>query len=436
VVKKWVPLTALILLVAFVYLTFFEDEGVFELASKRPRSNRKTELGEATNKTDKLSDEPVVMMNDPAIAQNWGIQKVNAQKAWSLTKGSKHILVAVIDTGCDIYHEDLKANIWTNPGETGKDNRGRDKASNGVDDDKNGFVDDIHGWNFVSANNELTDNHGHGTHIAGIIGAEAGNGKGIAGISPDVSIICLKYFDPKVPSTDNLKNTVNAIRYAIFMKANIINYSGGGTEYSQDERDAIEGARKAGVLFVAAAGNERSNSDVHRYYPADYGLNNIISVTAIDPSFQVLPSSNYGATTVDMAAPGQNILSLLPNNSYGYMTGTSQATAFVTGAAVLVMAKRGITDPEEVKKYTLATGDVDSKLFSKTANYRKLNLYNALTAEDEGISSSGAKVMATKEKFTVDPKNKDPISNPVRTGFEIKGFLEKQQRSAAEKPIH
>jgi thermitase len=426
------PLTGLFLLVTVIYLSFFQEEGVFEFASKRPRSNRKTELGEATNKTDKLTDEPVVMMNDPAIAQNWGIQKVNAQKAWTLTKGSKHIVVAVIDTGCDIYHEDLKANIWTNPGETGKDSRGRDKANNGLDDDANGFVDDVHGWNFVSGNGDLTDNHGHGTHIAGIIGAEAGNGKGIAGISPDVSIMCLKYFDPKVPSTDNLKNTVNGIRYALLMKANIINYSGGGTEYSQDEHDAIEGARKAGVLFVAAAGNERSNSDVHKYYPADYGLNNIISVTAIDPTFQVLASSNYGTNTVDIAAPGQNILSLLPNGSYGYMTGTSQATAFVTGAAVLVMAKKTITDPEEVKKYILSSGDADSKLLSKTATYRKLNLYNALVSEDEGISPSGAKVMAVKEKFTVD-KNKDPILNPVKTGFEIKGFLERQQRSAAEK---
>jgi len=427
--NKWAFAVVFSVFLGLGYLVFFQS-GVFEFASKKHRSDRKTELGEAGQKLDKTKDEPVVLMNDPAIAQNWGIGKVSAQKAWALTKGKKEIVVAVIDTGCDVNHEDLKANIWLNPAETGKDAQGRDKSNNGADDDGNGFVDDTHGWNFVSSNNDLTDNHGHGSHIAGIIGAEAGNGKGIAGISPDVSIMCLKYFDPKVPSTDNLKNTVNAIRYAIQMKANIINYSGGGTEHSKDEKEVIEEARKAGILFVAAAGNERSNSDVHHYYPADYGLSNIISVTAVDPSASVLPSSNYGVNTVDIAAPGQNILSLLPNNSYGYMTGTSQATAFVTGAAVLVMAKKGISDPELIKKYIIATGDVDSKLLTKTANYRKLNLYNALAAEDEGISPTGAKVVPLAEKFNPSLQQ----SSMKDFGNQLQDFFNKKKsRSALDK---
>lgn len=427
--NRWTYSAVFMFFALMAYLVFFQN-GVFEFASKKPNHNRKTELGEAGQKLDKTTDEPLVLMNDPAIAQNWGIGKVNAQKAWALTKGKKEIIVAVIDTGCDVNHEDLKANIWMNPGETGKDSKGRDKATNGLDNDGNGFINDVHGWNFVSNNGDLQDNHGHGSHIAGIIGAEAGNGKGIAGISPDVSIMCLKYFDPKVPSTDNLKNTVNAIRYAIKMKANIINYSGGGTEYSQDEKDAIEEARKAGVLFVAAAGNERSNSDVHHYYPADYGLSNIISVTAIDPSISVLPSSNYGVNTVDIAAPGQNILSLLPNNSYGYMTGTSQATAFVTGAAVLVMAKKGITDPELVKKYILATGDVDTKLLTKTANYRRLNIYNSLAAEDGAVSQNGAKVAPVNGKF--NPSQHQTIND---FGNQLNQFFHKQSRSAIDTEI-
>jgi len=424
--SNWLIVGVVSIFLSLGYIAFFQD-GVFSLSSKRPHSYRKTELGETGQTLDRTTGEPIVLMNDPAIAQNWGIGKVSAQRAWTLTKGKKEIVVAVIDTGCDVQHEDLKANIWLNPGETGKDASGKDKANNGKDDDGNGFADDIHGWNFVSADNHLTDNHGHGTHIAGIIGAEAGNGKGIAGISPDVSIMCLKYFDPKIPNTDNLKNTVNAIRYAIRMNANIINYSGGGTEFSQDERDAIDQARKAGILFVAAAGNERSNSDVHRYYPADYGLTNIISVTAVDPSVSVLPSSNYGITTVDIAAPGQNILSLLPNNSYGYMTGTSQATAFVTGAAVLVMAKKGISDPELVKKYILATGDVDTKLLTKTANYRRLNLYNSLTSEDEGIMPNGTKVAPVKKIF--NPSEQQTIND---FGNGLNKFFEKQTRSATE----
>ncbi len=390
-VSKWFFRTAVLIAIASfgVGLYFYYNHGESSFSSKVKSNKRNLELPDATNTTTKIHDEPSVIMNDPAIAQAWGIHNVSALKAWNITKGSKNIVVAVIDTGCDINHEDLQTNIWTNPGEAGKDSKGHDKATNGIDDDGNGFVDDVHGWNFVSNNGDLTDNHGHGTHIAGIIGAEAGNNKGIAGISPDVSIMCLKYFDPKVVGTDNLRNTVNAIHYAKSMNAQIINYSGGGTEFSQEEHDAIEEARKAGILFVAAAGNERSNSDINHYYPADYGLSNIISVTALDPNHQVLASSNYGIKSVDIAAPGQNILSLLPGNAYGYMTGTSQATAFVTGAAVLVMARRGITDPEQVKRYIISTGDADEKLVNKTAQYRKLNLYKAVVKEDQGITAFG-----------------------------------------------
>lgn len=344
------------------------------------------------------------MMNDPAIHQAWGLKKSDAARAWEVSQGSRKIVVAVIDTGADVKHEDLSNNIWTNPGETGTDKLGRNKATNNIDDDGNGFVDDVHGWDFVSNTNNLVDNHGHGSHIAGIIGAEAGNGKGIAGIAPQVSMMILKYYDPKVPRTDNLKNTVNAIKYAVRMKANVINYSGGGTEFSQDEFNAIKEAQSQGILFVAAAGNERSNSDQHKYYPADYGLTNIISVTAIDPSTEVLASSNYGTETVDIAAPGQNILSTLPNGSYGYMTGTSQATAFVTGAAVLVMAHREQIQAEEIKKYILSTGSSESSLLAKCRTSKQLNLFKALTMLDSGVGVSG--IVAANgldlKKFTVE----------------------------------
>jgi subtilisin family serine protease len=375
---------------AYLYLSDSSSPSRSQSSSKFNKEGRLFETSKITSQTDKVEDEPSALFNDPAISQAWGLKKSDAARAWSVTRGSKDIVVAVIDTGIDEHHEDLDKNLWLNPGETGKDAQGRNKATNGVDDDGNGFVDDVHGWNFVSNNNKLDDNHGHGTHIAGIIGAEAGNGKGITGIAPEVSIMVLKYYDPKVPNTDNLKNTVAAIKYAVKMGAKVINYSGGGTEFSQEEHDAVQEAEKAGILFVAAAGNERSNSDQHHYYPADYKLSNIISVTAIDPSIQVLNSSNYGVETVDIAAPGQNILSCLPGNSYGYMTGTSQATAFVTGAAVLVMAnKQGASTAVEVKKYILATGDAQTQLASKTRTSRQLNLYKALTILDQGVSASG-----------------------------------------------
>jgi thermitase len=389
--KAYISSAVLFLGVVGFGLYSYMASGTTDLASKKTNqpNQRSTVLTPASSSSAKTSEESAVMMNDPAIHQAWGLKKSDAVRAWEVSQGSRHIVVAVIDTGADVRHEDLSHNFWKNPGETGKDQFGRDKATNGIDDDGNGFVDDVNGWNFVSKNADLTDNHGHGTHIAGIIGAEAGNGKGIAGIAPQVSLMVLKYYDPKVSGTDNLKNTVAAIRYAVKMHANIINYSGGGTEYSQEEHDAIEEARKQGILFVAAAGNERSNSDKHKYFPADYGLSNIISVTAIDPSTEVLSSSNYGTETVDIAAPGQNILSTLPNNSYGYMTGTSQATAFVTGAAVLVMAHKEQFQAEDVKKYVLATGDSENSLLAKCRTSKQLNLFKALTILDSGIGASG-----------------------------------------------
>lgn len=408
---------------AYVYIHDESSPSRTQSSSKKGKkndkkdSNRDFENSIVTSKTDKVEDEPSALFNDPAISQAWGLKKSDAARAWSVTRGSRNIVVAVIDTGIDVKHEDIKSNLWHNAGETGTDAKGHDKESNGIDDDNNGLVDDVYGWNFVSNNNKLDDNHGHGTHIAGIIGAEAGNGKGISGIAPEVSLMILKYYDPKVPGTDNLKNTVASIKYAVKMGANIINYSGGGTEFSQDEHDAIVEAEKKGILFVAAAGNERSNSDQHHYYPADYGLRNIISVTAIDPSTQVLASSNYGTETVDIAAPGQNILSSLPGNSYGYMTGTSQATAFVSGAATLVMAHKQSFKAEDVKKYILATGDAQTELATKTKTSRQLNLYKALTILDQGVSASGIIAVNTQnmKAFASDPndKNSKAVDNKV-----------------------
>ena len=385
----------------------------------KSKNDRDLELGSISEIQTQIPNEPSALFNDPAIKQAWGLKKTDAARAWSVSRGSKKVIVAVIDTGIDINHEDLKNNLWKNPGETGLDAKGRDKASNGIDDDGNGFIDDVYGWNFVSNNNKLDDNHGHGTHIAGIIGAEAGNKKGIVGISPDVSMMILKYFDPKVPNTDNLKNTIQAMNYAVKMGAHIINYSGGGTEYSQEEHDAVEAAEKKGILFVAAAGNEHSNSDEYHYYPADYKLKNIISVTAIDPTTEVLTSSNFGVETVEIAAPGQAILSCLPNNTYGLMTGTSQATAFVTGAAVLVMANKDLyTNAEEVKKFILATGDSAATLQSKTKTAKQLNLFKALTILDQSTSISGLKAIVDPKTYSNPSKDKINYAETDKPGFE------------------
>jgi subtilisin family serine protease len=350
-----------------------------------------------------------ILFNDPFIQQKWGLERTSAQKAWEVTQGSKDIVVAVIDTGIDVNHKDLADNLWNNPGESGlvdSDScrhlknalsvRECNKATNGIDDDRNGFVDDIHGWNFVHNDPSLTDNHGHGTHIAGIIAAKNGNGRGITGVAPNVSIMVLKYYDPKSTNSNNLKNTIQAIHYAIKMGARIINYSGGGTDYSAEEFAAVKEAERAGILFIAAAGNERSNSDEtgKHYYPADYGLTNIISVTAVNKEEnKVLPTSNYGVRTVDLAAPGENIYSTLPGNSYGVLTGTSQATAFVTGVAALITSINRDFSAADVKKYILRTGDEYATLLSKTGTAKLLNSYKAITSLDKGVSITG--VVAT-----------------------------------------
>jgi subtilisin family serine protease len=392
--KKLLSISSLFLFCLTVGVIIFSDRPVtLDFASKGKKggklSQRSLDPAIIENQLDSIPDEPSALFNDPAVKQAWGIKKSDAARAWSITQGSREIIVAVIDTGLDVKHEDIFENLWINRGEIGKDAWGRDKATNGIDDDSNGCIDDVYGCNFITMTGDLTDNHGHGTHISGIIGAMAGNGKGIIGLAPQVSLMTLKYFDPKVPQTDHLKNTIAAINYAVDMGAHIINYSGGGTEFSQDEKEAIARAQRKGILFVAAAGNEKSNSDRNPYYPADYKLPNIISVTAIDPSTEVLITSNWGVESVDIAAPGQNILSLLPNNSYGYLTGTSQATAFVTGAAALVMTKRENFQAEQVKKYILSTGDAMSSLAGKTATSRKLNMFKALTILDADVSVSG-----------------------------------------------
>jgi subtilisin family serine protease len=383
-------LLGLILLCAiqFVAQWGFNSEEREELSSK----GRSTQLGKPVVKN-KPAKEMEVIMNDPAMSSAWGIKMTDSQKAWRISQGSKDIKVCVIDTGADMNHPDLKNNFWTNPGETGKDKFGRDKATNGVDDDGDGFIDDVHGWNFVNNSNKLDDEHGHGTHIAGIIGAEGGNGIGVVGVSPKVSLVILKYYDSKGSDVNNLVNTVKAIDYSVKVGCNIINYSGGGIAPSSEEKAAIERAAKKGILFVAAAGNERSNSDVRKYYPADYGLPNIISVTAIDRFKQVLQSSNFGEKTVDIAAPGNDIISTLPHGQYGFMTGTSQATAFASGVAALVMANNTeLRTASAVIKYLTQTGDDDEKLAGKTRWRKRLNSYKALAIQDSDLAVSGVRI--------------------------------------------
>jgi thermitase len=312
---------------------------------------------------------------------NYSLQMTEAFLAWPLHQGSKEVVIAIIDTGVDTIHPNLQENLWQNPGETGFDEQGRNKASNGVDDDGNGYIDDVHGWNFAGNNHDLRDLHGHGTHVAGIIQS----------ITPKTNLMILKYYDPTASGADNLTNTVKAIEYAIKMNAKIINYSGGGTTKYPDEEVALKKAQSKGILFVAAAGNEKSNSDINGFYPADYGYSNIISVTAIDENRRVLPSSNYGTHTVDIAAPGNNIVSTLPGGKFGTMTGTSQATAFVTGTAALLMAQNSeLKDPEKLIRQLTSSGSDNDFLIGKTKYQTTLNTYRSLIMKDTNQGAFGS----------------------------------------------
>lgn len=274
----------------------------------------------------------------------------------------RDIVVAIIDTGVDINHPLIRNHLWVNPQE----------QKNAFDDDGNGYADDLHGWNFASNNNDLSDNHGHGTHVAGIVLQKAR--------SQRVKFMVLKYYDPLKSGDDNLLSTVKAIRYAIKMKADIINYSGGGDERSPLEEAAIRDAQKQGILFVAAAGNEGRNTDRVGFYPAGYRLSNIISVAAMDSRKRLLASSNYGSQSVDIVAPGKNVFSSLPGGKYGFMTGTSQATAWVSGlvASLLTQSDKSWT-PERIKKFLELNAVRDRQLSKKIRSQARISNLASVT---------------------------------------------------------
>ena len=277
---------------------------------------------------------------------------------------SKNVIVAVIDTGADILHEEIKDSIWINDGETGMDPLGNDKATNGIDDDGNGFVDDIHGWNFINNTNDVSDEVGHGTHVSGIIKKEFRRYSKKAKSSGSIRLMILKYFDSKGNGDDNLKNSNKAIAYAHKMGAQVINYSGGGAEPSYQERLMIQECAKQDILFVAAAGNNNSNTDFEKYYPANYPLENIISVAATNDRGELVPFSNYGSH-IDIAAPGKLIYSALPNKKYGFMSGTSQATAYVTGLIAHLLAQHSMA-PQELRLELKELGTFNESLKGKT----------------------------------------------------------------------
>lgn len=255
--------------------------------------------------------------------------------------------VAIIDTGADLKHPLLQKNLWTNSKEI---------PGNGIDDDQNGYIDDIHGWNFVQNTPNVQDLHGHGTHIAGIIAKN----------SPSAKLMILKYFDPQASAQKNLKATIEAIQYATRMKAQIINYSAGGPGYNSTEEQAIKEALAADILMVTAAGNDSANTDIIKYYPANYNLSNILSVLALNSKKQLASFSNFGPQSIDIATLGEDIVSSAPGQQFAKMSGTSQATAFITAAAANLRNEHRDWQVEEITSALKQSGDILESLHGKS----------------------------------------------------------------------
>ncbi|OYZ17276.1 MAG: subtilase [Bdellovibrio sp. 28-41-41] len=324
--------------------------------------------------------------NDPSLSKLWGMlnigqpdstgqvgvpgMDINATKAWSVQTGSADVIVAVIDTGVNYKSKDLAGNMWMNQAEK--------NGKKGVDDDNNGFVDDIYGWNFVpGAKNpsDPLDDQGHGSHCSGTIGATGNDKYGIVGVAWKTKIMALKFLG--ADGSGSLDAALQAIDYATKNGAKVLSNSWGGGEYSEILKEAIERTNKAGAIFVAAAGNNSSNNDKEENYPANYDVPNVLSVAAIDNKGQLASFSNYGKNKVHIGAPGVNIYSTILKG-YDSWSGTSMATPHVSGAAVLVASQYPTMTGVQIKETLLNAAKPNKALRNKVSTAGNLDVYAAL----------------------------------------------------------
>jgi len=353
----------------------------------------------------------LIIPNDPEYPNLWGLHNtgqsnfnatagadISAEEAWEITTGSRDIVVAVLDSGIDYTHIDLADNIWTNEKEI---------PGNGIDDDGNGYVDDVHGWNFQGKNNTPVDENGHGTHCAGIIGAVGNNNIGVTGVNWHVRIMPLRFMN----NTGNgyISDAVSAILYANQMGADVISCSWSGTEYSQALKDAITASP---AVVVCAAGNGASNDDLDQVFPATFSSSNMITVAASDSNDKLASFSNYGLSSVNIAAPGVEIASTYPGNRYAYMSGTSMATPYVAGVAALLKAADPSLSNIQIRDTILSSVDPIGNLSGKISSGGRLNAYHALTGETK---SSGMVNNNIKGSVYTGISNPAPISTVSQT---------------------
>lgn len=327
--------------------------------------------------------------NDPLFADQWSLENtgqrggkakadISALQAWKKTKGSDDVVVAVLDTGVDYSHQDLMNNIWTRPANVPK-----------YTDDDLGEMDDVHGYSAFQDKGDADDksdpmdDNGHGTHCAGIIGAESDNNFGITGIIPHVKIMPLKFMDANGSGTT--KDAIEAINYVIDRKKHgvnvrIISASWGSTAKSRALEDVIKKAGEEGIIFIAAAGNSSDDSDKRPHYPAGYNLPNVISVAALDRSDQLASFSNYGAKSVFIAAPGKEILSTWLGGEFREASGTSMATPEVAGVAALVLSANPKMTVKELRERLADSVDKLDSLKGKVVTAGRINAAKAVGA--------------------------------------------------------
>ncbi|GBF56099.1 alkaline phosphatase [Microcystis sp. 0824] len=325
-------------------------------------------------------------------------------------------MIGVIDTGVDYNHQDLVGNIWTNPGEI---------AGDGIDNDGNGYIDDIRGWDFAYNDNNPSDVNGHGTHVSGTIAGKGNNGVGVTGVAWNAKIMPLKFLNDQ--GSGSTSNAILAINYATAKGVKLTNNSWGGGGYSQALYDAINAAGQAGALFIAAAGNDAKNTDTSPSYPASYNLANIISVASTTRTDALSSFSNYGLTSVDLGAPGSEIYSTTPNNTYSTYSGTSMASPHVAGAAALLWSQNPTWTAQQVKDALMNTGDPLASLAGKTVSGKRLNVFNALAAANlpsVTVSVSPATVQedgTTNLVYTFTRTNLN-LSSPLTVNFGASGI--------------
>ncbi len=321
-------------------------------------------------------------INDEYFPLQWGLHNtgqeinsvsgtagadINAPAAWEIIQESETVIIAVIDTGIDYSHPDIGNNIWINTLEI---------PSNGIDDDGNGYVDDIYGYNFVDGISDPMDDNGHGTSCAGVIGAISNNDIGISGVARDIKLMPLKFMNAEGIGT--YADAIEAVEYARQKGADIISISWGSQQYNQAMKDEID---SSSMLFICAAGNNAQNNDLNPVYPASFTSQNIISVAASDQDDNLAPFSNWGPTSVDLASPGVNILSCDLSSraqQYRYLSGTSIAVPFVSGVSGLVKANHPDYSATQIRENIIGTVDIIEPFQNYVASGGRLNAYNSL----------------------------------------------------------